>query len=161
MRQEVFKEVFQKWFDPIRNYIFYRCGDKELANDIAQETFLKLWEKQPEVDERIAGLLYKMAIDLYISKYRHSKVAEKYSQLLQFEFNNQTPHDVLQYRELSEKYEKIICEMDEKQRTVFLMNRVEGLKYHEIAERLDISIKTVEKRMHKTLQQLRKQLHTQ
>ena len=48
---------------------------------------------------------------------------------------------------MKEKYAKALADLGEKQRTVFLMARMEGLKYHEIAERLNLSVKAVEKRM--------------
>jgi RNA polymerase sigma factor (sigma-70 family) len=62
------------------------------------------------------------------------------------------------YKQLQNNYQQALIQLPEKQRTVFMMSRMEELKYAEIAERLDISIKTVEKRMSNALFYLRKVL---
>ena len=161
MTQEEFKICFDHWFDEVRNYISYRCGDPELATDVAQEAFLKIWEKKIEYQEnRTKGLLYKIANELWISQYRKSVSAKKY----QFSFAlkekvlegvNET-EDQLYYQELKEKYELALGKMPEKRRVVFLMSRMDNLTYQEIAERLSLSAKAVEKRMNLALKDLRK-----
>lgn len=161
MTQEEFKICFDHWFDEVRNYISYRCGDPELATDVAQEAFLKIWEKKIEYQEnRTKGLLYKIANELWISQYRKSVSAKKY----QFSFAlkekvlegvNET-EDHLYYQELKEKYELALGKMPEKRRVVFLMSRMDNLTYQEIADRLSLSAKAVEKRMNLALKDLRK-----
>jgi len=159
LTQEEFKILFDKNFDAIRNYIYYRSGDEELATDIAQDSFMKLWEKDLTFDEKpLKSLLYKIASDLFISKYRRDKVAQKYLTKLEPSIDNYSPEDELQYQELKTKYEIALQNLSEKQKVVFLMSRVEGLKYQEIADRLDLSIKAVEKRMTNALSFLRKAL---
>lgn len=159
MKKEEFKRIYNDYFDAVRSYIFYRCGDTELATDIAQEVFLKLWEKQKKVDiKKVKGLVYKMAGDLFITKYRRKVLELNYSNTLQINNMEQTPEDQLQFKELKIRYEQALKELPEKQRTVFLMSRLEELKYHEIAERLEISVKAVEKRMKNALAELRKVL---
>ena len=159
MTQEDFKYCFDKYFDPIRNYIYYRSGDSDLSTDIAQEVFLKLWEKQIEFEEnRTKGLLYKIASDHFISSIRRNKVADKYIQSLQFNFKEQSPEETLQYNELKSNYETTLANLPEKQRSVFLMSRMEDMTYKEIAERLDLSVKAVEKRMSIALAELKKRL---
>jgi len=73
-----FKDLFDNYFDSVRNYIYYRSGDAEAATDIAQEAFLKLWEKQPSDLSHITGLLFKIANDEFISQYRRQKVISKF-----------------------------------------------------------------------------------
>jgi len=161
LTKEEFKICFDHWFDEVRNYITYRCGDPELATDVAQEAFLKIWEKKIEFQEsRTKGLLYKIANELWISQYRKSVSAKKY----QFSFAlkakvlegaNET-EDQLYYQELKAKYERALAAMPEKRRVVFLMSRMDDLTYQEIAERLQVSAKAVEKRMNLALKDLRK-----
>jgi len=62
----------------------------------------------------------------------------------------------MELKEFDVKLQKALAGLSEINRTTFLMNRIDGLKYKEIAERLNISIKTVEKRMQNALGQLRK-----
>ncbi|MCT4601368.1 MAG: sigma-70 family RNA polymerase sigma factor [Marinifilum sp.] len=159
MTQEEFKILFDKHFDSIRNYIYYRSADEELATDIAQESFMKVWEKNLSYDEKpIKSLLYKIASDIFISKYRRDKVAQKYLAKLEPSIDNHSPEEQMQYEELKNKYELALSNLSEKQRTVFLMSRNEGLKYQEIADRLELSVKAVEKRMTYALSYLRNAL---
>jgi RNA polymerase sigma-70 factor (ECF subfamily) len=79
---------------------------------------------------------------------------------LKLEYTDTTPEKEMQYKELKEKYEVALANLGEKQRVVFLMSRLEGLKYTEIAERLGISVKAVEKRMNGALGTFRQVLTT-
>lgn len=159
MTQEEFKYLFNKHFDSIRNYIYFRCGDEELATDIAQESFMRIWEKNFDYEEKSTkSLLYKIASDLFISKYRKEKVAMNYLMKLESNVENNSPENQLEYQELKNNYETALKNLSEKQRVVFLMSRMEGLKYQEIAERLNLSLKAVEKRMTYALSFLRSAL---
>lgn len=162
MTREEFKSLFDEHFDPLRNYLYYRCGDADLATDIAQDTFMKLWEKQLDrPPKELVGLLYKMAKDAFISKHRRQQVEQKYIAKPPDKEESQSPEDELSYKELNQNYEKALKEMPEIQREVFLMSRMDELKYHEIAERLELSVKAVEKRMKNALQFLREALTVQ
>ncbi len=161
MTKEEFKSLFDEYFDSVRSYLFYRGAEKELASDIAQDVFLRMWEKQPDGDRKtLTGLLYKMAGDMFITRYRRDRLESEYRISISYEKYAQSPEDQFQYKELQEKYAKALSVMDEKQRTVFMMARMEGLKYYEIADRLELSIKAVEKRMSFALSILRKYLQT-
>lgn len=162
MTREEFKSLFDEHFDPLRNYLYYRCGDADLATDIAQDTFMKLWEKQLDrPPKELVGLLYKMAKDAFISKHRRQQVEQKYIAKPPDKEESLSPEDELSYKELNQNYEKALKEMPEIQREVFLMSRMDELKYHEIAERLELSVKAVEKRMKNALQFLREALTVQ
>lgn len=159
MTKEEFKHLFDKYFDSVRSYLFYRGAGIDEASDLAQDVFLRLWEKQIEVDPKTAiGLLYKIAGDMYISKYRRAKLEMNYLNSLTNDRVDISPEDELKHKELFTNYKKALASLSEKQRTVFLMSRMEGLKYHEIAERLKLSVKAVEKRMNITLTYLKKVL---
>ncbi|MDP1125358.1 sigma-70 family RNA polymerase sigma factor, partial [Klebsiella pneumoniae] len=72
--------------------------------------------------------------------------------------NEQTPQYLMEESEFGERLQKAIEQLTEAQRTAFLMNRIEGKKYAEIAEILNISVKAVEKRMSQALESLRKEV---
>ncbi|MDX2415230.1 MAG: sigma-70 family RNA polymerase sigma factor [Bacteroidales bacterium] len=156
MSREEFKELFDSNFDSVRSYIYYRCGDKELATDIAQEAFMKVWEKNIDAAQgNIKGLIYKIASDLFVSFYRRKDVEKRFSRSIEIDLVEGSPEEALEYQEIKEKYHLALMEMNENQRIVFLMSRVEELKYGEIAERLNIGVKAVEKRMSLALKYLR------
>ena len=157
MERKTFKLLFDTWFNPIRTYLLFRCGNEEVATDLAQETFMRIWEKQMDLTpESIPAILYKIAGNLFISRYRKEKTAQQYTLSLTNHSTVLTPEEELEFNELTKIYETALQKLPETQRTVFLMNRMESLKYREIAERLQISTKAVEKRMSNALSSLRK-----
>ena len=130
-----------------------------MATDIAQDSFMKIWEKNLEYNEnQIKGLLYKISKELWISQYRKIDSARKFELNLTYEDERITPEDLLEYDELRVKYEEVLSILPENQREVFLMSRMEDLTYKEIADRLDIGVKAIEKRMSLALRTLRKEL---
>ena len=162
MTREEFKRCFDAYFDSIRNHIYYKCSDTELATDIVQDVFLKVWEKRESLTaDNIKSLLYKMASDQLISHFRRNDVANKYvdNEKFHLEFKQRDAHAEMEYAELKETYEKVLAKLPEKQRSVFLMSRMEELTYKEIAERLELSEKAVEKRMSIALSVLKEQLY--
>lgn len=155
-----FKQLFDTHFDTIRSFIFYRCGDTDMASDMAQDVFMKVWEKREQfIHDNLKSLLYKMANDAVISNYRKSTSHADYEQSMTLQSDEAaTPEEELLFEELASSYAQVLEKMPETQRTVFLMSRNDELKYHEIAEYLDISVKAVEKRMSAALQHLRAEL---
>ncbi len=155
-----FKQLFDKYFDTIRSFIFYRCGDTDAASDMAQDVFMKIWEKREQLNNPdLKPLLYKIANDMVISNYRKISSRMEYENSLIIQ-NDSTlsPEEELNFEELASTYATALKKMPETQRVVFLMSRNDELKYHEIAECLDIGIKAVEKRMSAALQFLRAEL---
>jgi len=148
--------LFENHFAQVRNYVFYRSGNADVATDIAQETFLKVWEKRNSIQsEKINGLLFKIAGDLFVSHYRKEKRSFEFFNNYIFDTESQSPEDDFAFEQLKESYKNALEKMHERQRTVFLLSRAENLKYLEIAEMLGISVKTVEKRMKNALEHLR------
>ncbi|MDA3818723.1 MAG: sigma-70 family RNA polymerase sigma factor [Prolixibacteraceae bacterium] len=156
MKKEAFKILFDTYFDDVRRYVLYRSGNEDLATDIAQDTFMRIWEKKIDIDKkRIKGLLFKIANDLFISQYRRDKVAFNFLNTFEPDKRSVTPEDEYSYHELKKAYEKALKSMPENQRAVFLMSRIDDLKYKEIADTLGLSVKAIEKRMNLALQHLK------
>lgn len=158
-RKNDFKKLFEEYFEQIKSYIYYKSGDEDLASDISQEVFLKIWEKRETIEkETVVALLYSMANNLFISHCRHNKIKLNFAQKENNQKESDSPEEIFSYQETKKMYENALSSMQEDYRTVFLMSRMEELKYKEIAERLDISIKTVEKRMSRALSYLKEEL---
>ena len=160
MTKEEFKNIFNNNFETVRNYIYYRCGNSDLATDVAQETFMKLWEKQLKFENgNIKGLLFKISSDIFISDYRKQTTALNFKLRAKPQSQHQNPEEIMQFEELQKSYDLALIAMPEKQRVVFLMHRLDGFKYHEIAKSLDLSVKAIEKRMKLAIDFLRKNIN--
>lgn len=159
MTREDFKYLFDQKFDSIRSFIFYKCSDEEMASDIAQDVFTKIWEKgiylHPDRDK---NLLYKMASDAFISKIRRKKTELNFVNSITIENSELTGEDNLKYQDLKHQYSKALSDMTRQQREAFLMSRSQGLKYDEIAKSLNISVKAVEKRISNSLALLKRRV---
>lgn len=160
MNKEEFKDIFDTYLDPIRSYVFYKTSDEELSQDIAQDVFMQVWRKRDRVDHsNIKLLLYKIASDLVVSHYRKKRVRVNFAKNVVMEHaDDRSPMANLEYKELSKKYAEVLAMMSEQQREVFLMSREEALKYGEIAQRLNLSVKAIEKRMSSALKVLKDNL---
>jgi len=144
------------YFDELRSYISYRSGNPDLADDVVQQTFIRLWEKQITIlPGKEKALLYKIAGDEFIDQIRKKKVSVEFSDDLFLVAGDVQPDERLEYEDSSRKLRKALRKMNESQRVVFLMSRRDGLRQWEIAERLNISVKAVEKRMNIALGILR------
>lgn len=154
--REAFRKIFEAHAEQIRNFIYYKCGDVQHAEDIMQEAFLRLWRDRAKVDlPRVKSFLYAVANNLFLDSARHRQVILKHQQEPAPDRDHENPEHVLEQNEFREALEKAINDLPETQREVFLLNRIEKLTYKEIAERLGVSVKAIEKRMGKALKRMR------
>ena len=155
--QKEFKECFDDHAEKVRNFIYYKCGDIQLAEDIMQEAFLRLWKGREKVDpEKAKSYVYTVSNNLFLDNARHKQVVLKYQNQPTRDTDKESPQHVLEQKEFKEALEKAINDLPETQREVFLLNRIEKMTYQEIADRLGVSVKAIEKRMGKALKRMRK-----
>jgi RNA polymerase sigma-70 factor (ECF subfamily) len=148
INQIEFDQIFEEWYNPVRNFIYYKSGDLQIAEDITQDAFLKIWEKRESIKIlTVKSLLYKIAGNMFLNRQEHKKVL--------FKFIND--YQVNEFSDAPD-YELEMKEFDEKNRVVFLMNRIDDLTYNEIAMNMGLSVKAVEKRMGKALSFLKEKL---
>jgi RNA polymerase sigma-70 factor (ECF subfamily) len=156
---ELFEKLYKENIETLRNYLYYKYGDLSEAEDIAQNAFIKLWENCKKITpDKAKSFLYVTANNMSLNVIKHNKIVLKYRSLTKKDITYENPEYQMMSREFQEKIDQALNDLSEKQREVFLMNRIDKLKYKEIAEILGISIKAVEKRMHLALQQLRKKI---
>ncbi len=154
--QPVFTDLFETHAEAVRNFIYYKCGDRDQAEDVMQEAFIKLWHHCKKVIfEKAKGFLCTVANNLFLNQVARQKVRLEYSKIPRSNKNVESPDFVMEEKEFMDKLQNAIAELPEGQREVFLLNRIDKKTYYEIAEMLDISVKAVEKRMHNALKKMR------
>lgn len=158
-KESVYDNLYRSLSESLQNFIYFKSGDKELSYDLAQEAFIKLWQNCKKVPpSKAKSFLYTVANNLFLNKAAHQKVVFNYQKSKPRRINEQSPEYIMEEKEFGERLSKAIADLSELQRTAFLMSRVEGKKYREIAESLDISEKAAGKRVHDALEALRKQI---
>lgn len=132
------------------------------AEEIVQDTFVRLWEEHEFIDINVSlkSYLLKTIKNRCIDLCRHNRVIKEHSDYvlntsLQFDFN--TEYFIL-HSELQVKIDEVLNKLPEEVSEAFRMNRYKGLRYQEIAELLYVSVRTIEVRIGKALHQLRSHL---
>jgi len=157
--EQTFSSVFKANSKTIFNYIYYKYGNEEKAHDAVQESFVKLWENCAKVaPEKAKSYLYTVANNLYLNVLKAEKVRMKHADKHSNTISNESPEFILEEKEFQKKLDNALNSLPENQRTTFLLNRIDGKKYAEIAELEGVSIKAIEKRMHLALKSLRKKI---
>lgn len=156
----IFSIFFKSHAKALRNFLFYKYGNKDQAEDLAQEAFIKLWQNCSDVPiEKAKSYLYTIANNSALNGIAHEKVVLKYEKEFSgLDKTNENPEFILEEKQFGNKLLKAIKNLNETQRVAFLMHRIDGKKYSEIAEELNIGIKAVEKRIHLALLELRKEI---
>ncbi|MEW2922826.1 MULTISPECIES: RNA polymerase sigma factor [Flavobacteriaceae] len=156
---QVFSSIFKAHSKTVFNYIYYKFGNEEKANDAVQEAFVKLWENCAKVSpEKAKSFVYTVANNLYLNVIKAEKVRLKYANSVDDHSSNLSPEFLMEEQEYKEKLDNALNALPENQRTTFLLNRIDGKKYAEIAEMEGVSVKAIEKRMHLALKSLREQI---
>ena len=157
--ESVFNSIFNDNSKTVFNYIYYKFGNEERANDAVQEAFVKLWENCAKVTpEKAKAYLYTVANNLYLNVIKAEKVRLKYADRHSNSITTESPEYVLEEKQFKQKLEDALNALPENQRTAFLLNRIDGKKYTEIAAMEGVSVKAIEKRMHLALKTLREKI---
>lgn len=154
-----FRKAFDEHYGYIRNYLYYLSGDIAMAEDLAQDVFLTLWEERRQVrEETIRPFLFKVAKNNFYKQQRRKNIHLNFVSSLISGRDNESPEFILELKEFDRKLQDIIAGIPEKTRTIFLMNRIDNMTYSEIAKNLNLSVKSVEKHMGKALKTVREKV---
>lgn len=151
-----FRSIFDLYYESIRSFAYFKTGSVDLADDIVQEVFLKLWSMRDSVrNDTIKSLLYTIAGNIVKNHYKHLQVTYNFQKENSIESPSESADSEVRMDELNRQLQDVMALIPESAREVFLMNRIEGLSYSEIAERLGLSVKAIEKRMSEALRVIR------
>ncbi len=157
-QESIYTTFFKSHVKALRNYLLYKFGNADQADDATQEAFIKLWKNCKDVPlEKAKSYIYTIANNTTLNVIAHQKVVLNYEKSSsKSDRSNESPEFLMEEQEFKTKLLSAIDNLNETQRVAFLMNRIDGKKYAEIAEELNISVKAVEKRIHLALLELRK-----
>lgn len=160
--EAAFEQIFKTHFKNLHSYAFTIIRDEILAEEIVQNIFYKIWEKAEQINPggSIKAYLYKAVHNESINCLKHLKVRYNYQQQMLHQMKNETDNAAkkISLKELESKLHHALNELPQQCRTIFQKSRFEELKYRQIAEELNISVKTVENQMGKALKILRSKL---
>ncbi|MFT6879583.1 MAG: RNA polymerase sigma-70 factor (ECF subfamily) [Psychromonas sp.] len=154
-----FEAVFRTYYEDLSRYAFSILRKKEESEDLVQQVFVNFWEKREQtiISGSLKSYLFRSVHNQSLNLIKHEKVKANYvehSQYFDTKFHSEVEEE-LEGKELESKIAEAIDTLPNQCRKIFIMNRMESLKYKEIADQLDISIKTVENQIGKALKVLR------
>ena len=156
-----FKVLFQKYYASMSHYAFQFLHDREMAEETVQELFVHLWEKREllSIESSVKNYLFRSVRNQCLNQLQKQKIRKQYaSQVIESAQQEIDPEQSFLEVDLMERIEKSIESLPPKRQEIFRLSREQGLKYQEIADQLNISVKTVEAQMGLALKHLRDHL---
>jgi len=160
--QYAFEKMFHTYYSKLCVFSNSYVRSLDAARDVVQEVFIKIWDNREEFEVRqsLKAYLYQAVRNQSLNHIEKSKQKRRLSESLRKHedlLDEEHPID-LNTEELTQKIWKLVEELPERRRSIFILYRKHGLSYKEIAEVMDIKRKTVENQMGKSLQFLRERL---
>lgn len=157
--EQIFSSLFHKYSEDLYRFLYYKFGELLNPRDKVQEAFIKLWENCGKTTpDKAKSFLFTIGNNLMLNEAAHQKVVLNYAKDKPKSATNESPEFVLREKEYMEKLQNALSNLTEAQRVAFMMNRMEGKKFKEIASLLGISVKAVEKRVYGALAKLREEI---
>lgn len=147
--QQAFKELYLAYFDRLYKFAFSILHSAEFAEEAVNDVFLNIWQKRSTL-KNIASLSSYLFISTkntsfnYLSKFRKERNTSLDDVLVRFEADELTPETAFFTAEIRSEIEQAINQLPPKTKLVFQMAKVEGMKYKEIADILNISVNTID-----------------
>ena len=160
-----FESLFRSSYVSLVRYAKTLIKDHDTSEEIVQDLFFKLWQDKEKIEIKSSfnGYLFRSVHNRCLHYIEHNKVVERHVEEVSHRKSEspENPSDILHYKELQARIARILDRLPERCGKIFYMSRFEGLKYIEIAEKLSVSVKTVESNMGRALKEFRKELKEQ
>ena len=158
--QSALKIIFQEHYPMVYRAIYRLLSDQGMAEDLAQDVFMRLWEKRHQINIKgaLGAYIRRMAVNEALGyirknkKYHIEEIGEQHSPI------STSGEDLYMDNELQSEVNRAIDTLPPKCKTVFMLSRFEDLSYKEISQKLEISPKTVENQISKALKTIKKVL---
>lgn len=152
--------VFRRYYAPLGRTVNRMVNDPQATDDILQDVFLKIWHNRQSLSftYSIKSYLYRAAINAALNYLEKSKRTVGLEDGEYAEPTAEGAEDALHLREVESRVQAAIDTLPPACKTIFVLSRYEEMSYKEIAESMQISVKTVENQMGKALRQLKQHL---
>lgn len=163
--KQEFEKLFRSSYVSLVRYARNILRDHDTAEEIVQELFFRLWQdrEQLNIKSSLNGYLFRSVHNRALHYIEHQQVVSRHAGEVaaRTQISSEPVTEALYYKELRDKVAAVLERLPGRCRMIFRMSRFEGLKYNEIAEKLAVSLKTVEADMGKALREFRKALAEQ
>jgi len=164
--KKAYEEIYTDFFGVLYHLCLQYLHNEKIAEELVQDTFLKLWEIRETLNEQIniRSFLYTITKNNCLNHLRNQKISLKHQENIKYmemQFNYEALEKLgnyIQFEELRNKIDDAISKLPSEIIGTFRLSRFEELSYKEIAEQQGISIKTVEAHISKALRILRVEL---
>ena len=152
-----FEELYKKYYVLLCLFASSRIGSHEDAKELVQDVFYTFWKNREalNITESVKSYLYRAVHNQGVNYLKRKGRERTYMHTLSSE---PVTHNEESQLELKVKIHEAIEKLPPKRQQIFMLNRFEGLKYREIAEKLGVSVKTVENQMGSALKHMQQHL---
>ena len=163
--KQEFEKLFRSSYVSLVRYAKTILKDHDTAEEIVQDLFFRLWQDRGNltIESSLNGYLFRSVHNRSLHFIEHQKVVDRHAGEIaaSADQTSEPVTEAIYYSELQSKVARVLERLPERCSVIFRMSRFEGLKYNEIAEKLSVSLKTVEANMGKALKEFRKALAEQ
>lgn len=159
---KAFDELFLRYSPRLFRFSLSLLKTEEDAREIVQETFYRIWNKRNEIDsgKSFRSFVFTISYNLIVDQLRLRMKDQEYRKFLYeyFRLEADVIHDMVDFQTVSNRIEQAVEQLPGKRREIFILSREHGLSHREIADRMGITVKTVENQINLALKHIRTHL---
>lgn len=159
--EQAFQILFKKYYSAMCHFARQFLNDSEMAEETVQDMFVKIWEKRESlnIETSVKHYFFRSVRNHCLNQIQHEKIKKQYAKVVLESANHEiSPEQYFIEVDLVKRIEASIEALPPKRKEIFRLSREQGMKYKDIAETLNISVKTVEAQMGLALKHLRDEL---
>jgi len=154
-----YQVLFERYAPQVYQFSLSYLKNEADSEELVQDVFLKIWEKRETLDEskNLKSFIFKIAVNTIYDFIRHKNVETAFADYARLNFktdDNYTWHSVI-FNEMQQNLEDIVAKLPEQQQSIFHLSKLQGLTNDEIAEKLDLSKRTVENHLYRAISYLK------
>lgn len=157
-----FDQLFRKYSPKLFRFALSLLKSDDDAREIVQETFFRIWNRRQEIapDKSFKSFVFTISYNLMIDQLRLRLKDQEYRRFLSenFEIGQERLSVTIDYDTLCSQIEQAVEELPDRRKTIFTLSRNAGMSHREIAEKMGVSVKTVENQINLSLKHIRMRL---